>query len=317
MLIRLGTKLVREQRGSTIVLMAFSMLLLLTVVGLVVDGGTMYASKSHLQKVANAAALSGAQELTGQESRVKEIIDDILLHHQEEESLVGTEIQMKSNVRVQLKKEVPLGFSRLFGKDSVSVIVEAAAKVIPMEAAAGVAPLGIIESVPLVYNQPYRLRVDSSDVDTGYFGILALGGTGAKPYEYNLKYGYENEVKIGDIIETQTGNVTGKTREAVKYRLDSDPYLPGDYSHRDSPRILLIPVYQPCNQYDENKECTNEWDSNQLKQIKVKGFAYFYISEPMSQNDTSITGMFIERTGTGYGNSGTVDKGAYAIRLVE
>ncbi|TFE28634.1 Tad domain-containing protein [Cohnella luojiensis] len=305
-LIRLGRKLVREQRGSTIVLMGFSMLLLLTVVGLVVDGGTMYASKSHLQKVANAAALSGAQELTGEESRVKEIIDDILLHHHEEESLVATEIQMKSNVRVQLEKEVSLGFSGLFGKDSVSVIVEAAAQVMPMAVASGVAPLGIDESIPLIYNKPYKLKVDSSGVEAGYFGILALGGTGASTYENNLKYGYQNEIKVGDIIETETGNVAGKTRDGVQLRIDSDPYPPGDYSHRDSPRVILIPVYQP---YDQN--------SNQLKNIKVTGFAYFYISEPMSSKDTSITGMFIERTGTGYTNPGTVDKGAFTIKLIE
>ncbi|WP_373231874.1 pilus assembly protein TadG-related protein [Cohnella sp.] len=306
MLIRLGRKLIKEQRGSTIVLMGLSMLLLLTVVGLVVDGGTMYASKSHLQKVANAAALSGAQELTGQEARVEEIIEDILLQHHEEESLVGTEVQMKSSVRVQLKKEVQLGFSRLFGNDSVSVIVEAAAQVMPMAVASGAAPLGIDESIPLIYNTTYKLKVDSSDVDTGYFGILALGGPGANTYESNLKYGYQNEIKIGDIIDTQTGNIAGKTREGVKLRIDSDPYPPGDYSHRDSPRVILIPVYRP---YDQK--------SNQLKHIEVTGFAYFYILEPMSSKDTSITGMFIERTGTGFTKPGTVDKGAYAIKLVE
>lgn len=306
MLIRLGGKLVREQRGSTIVLMGLSMLLLLTVVGLVVDGGTMYVSKSHLQKVANAAALSGAQELTGQKTQVEEIIDDILLHHHEEDSLVGTEVELKSSVRVQLKKEVPLGFSGLFGKDSISVTVEAAAQVMPMAIATGAAPLGIDESIPLIFNKPYKLKVDSSGVEAGYFGILALGGPGANTYESNLKYGYQNEIEIGDIIDTQTGNIAGKTRDGVQLRIDSDPYPPGDYSHRDSPRIILIPVYRP---YDQT--------SNQLMHIEVTGFAYFYISEPMSSKDTSITGMFIERTGTGFTKPGTVDKGAYAIKLVE
>lgn len=306
MLKRLGEKLVKEQRGSTIVLMGFSMILLLTVVGLVVDGGTMYVSKSHLQKVANAAALSGAQELTGEEVQVKGIIDDILLHHHEEDSLVASEIQMKSSVRVQLEKEVPLGFSRLLGKESVKVKVEAAAQIMSMAIASGAAPLGIDESIPLIFNTPYKLKVDSSGVETGYFGILALGGTGASTYESNLMNGYQNEIEIGDIIDTQTGNIADKTRNGVQLRIDSDPYPPGDYTHRDSPRIILIPVYRPYEQ-----------TSSQLKRIEVTGFAYFYISEPMSSKDTSITGMFIERTGTGYTKPGTVDKGAYAIKLVE
>ncbi|CAM3951949.1 Tad domain-containing protein [Cohnella lubricantis] len=306
MVIRLCRKLIREQQGSTVVFAGLTLLLLLTVAGLVVDGGTMYAAKSHLQKTANAAALSGAQELTGEQSDVEAIVDDILAQHNEESSLVGTKIDMKSQIRVQLQKKVTLGFSRLFGKESATVTAEAAAQILPMSVAAGAAPFGIDESIPLEYNRPYKLKVDSSGVEAGYFGILALGGPGAATYESNLKYGYQSEIKVGDIIDTQTGNIAGKTREGVRYRIDSDPYPPGDYTHRDSPRVILIPVYKPYNQR-----------SNQLKQIEVTGFAYFYIMEPMSSKDTSITGMFIERTGTGYANPGTVEKGAFAIKLVE
>ncbi|MFC5469337.1 pilus assembly protein TadG-related protein [Cohnella suwonensis] len=305
-MLRKAKKLLREQQGSSIVLMGMSLLLLLTVAGLVVDGGTMYAAKSHLQKVANAAALSGAQELTGQQATVEQVIDDILNKHHERDSLAESNIEMKSNVRVSLHKQIPLSFSRLFGKKSVSVDVQASARILPLAAAAGAAPLGIDESIPLEYNKPYKLKVDSSGVDTGYFGILALGGPGANTYESNLKYGYQDEIEIGDVIDTQTGNIAGKTRDGVQLRIDSDPYPPGDYSHRDSPRVILIPVYKP---YD--------YGDGQLKQIKVTGFAYFYISEPMSSKDTSITGMFIERTATGYTKPGTVDKGAFGIKLVE
>lgn len=305
-MVRLGRKLVRDQQGSTVVLVGLSLVLLLTVVGLVVDGGTLYVVKSHLQKAANAAVLSGAQELTGEQTDVEAIIGDILLSHNEGNSLTAAEIEMKSSVRVHLSREVPLGFSRLLGKDSVTVAVESAAQILPMGSASGAAPLGIDDSIELVYNTNYKLKVDNEDVDTGYFGILALGGPGASTYESNLKYGYPSEIKIGDIIDTQTGNVAGDTREAIKLRIDMDPYPEGDYTHRDSSRVILIPVYRAYNQ-----------TGNQLKQIEVTGFAYFYIMEPMSSKDTSITGMFIERTGTGFTGAGAVDKGAYAIKLIE
>ncbi|WP_235426959.1 Tad domain-containing protein [Cohnella kolymensis] len=104
-MMQFGRKLIQEQRGSTIVLVGLSLLLLLTVAGLVIDGGTMYAAKSHLQKTANAAALSGAQELTGNESDVQAIVNDILTHHGEQASLTGTDINMKSTVRVHLSKK--------------------------------------------------------------------------------------------------------------------------------------------------------------------------------------------------------------------
>lgn len=305
-MVRLFKTLIRDQYGGTIIFAGLSLLLLLTVAGLVVDGGILYAEKSHLQKTANAAALSGAQELTGDESDVATIVDDILAHHGEQTSLAATEIEMKSKVRVKLEKEVKLGFGRLFGKQSVKVSVKAAAQISPMGVAAGAAPLGIDESIPLEFNKPYKLKVDSSSVETGYFGILALGGTGAQTYESNLKYGYQNEIKLGDVIDTQTGNVAGKTREGVQLRIDSDPYPVGEYWHRDSSRVILIPVYKPYS-----------IESNQLKSIQVTGFAYFYIMEPMSSKDTSITGMFIERADTGFAMPGVVDKGAYAIKLTE
>ncbi|RAP73882.1 pilus assembly protein TadG-related protein [Paenibacillus montanisoli] len=306
MIIALLKKLMREQRGSTVVLIGFGLTMLLTVTGLVVDGSTLYAEKSQLQKAANAAALSGAQELTAGQTNVEAIVNDILLQNDEQGSLAGTDVLLKSSVQVNLQREVPLSFGKLLGKKSVLVSAKAKAQIMPMTAAAGAAPLGIDESIQLEFYKPYKLKVDSSGVETGYFGILALGGTGASTYENNLKYGYQDNIEIGDIIETQTGNVAGKTREGVQLRIDSDPYTPGDYSHRDSPRIILIPVYKPY-----------EHDSNQLKSIKVTGFAYFYISEPMSSNDTSITGMFIERTGTGYAAPGAVTKGAYVIKLVK
>ncbi|WP_123043085.1 Tad domain-containing protein [Cohnella candidum] len=305
-MLRSALNRLRDERGSTAVLVGLSFLLLLTATGLVIDGGTMYAAKSHLQKTANAAVLSGAQELTGQEANVRAVIGDILQRHGESSSLTGTDVQMKSTVRITLRKQVPLSFSKLLGKETATVEVKAAAQILPMGAAEGVAPLGIDESIPLEFGKTYKLKVDSSGVEAGYFGILALGGPGASTYENNLKYGYQSEIKLGDIIDTQTGNIAGKTREGVQLRIDSDPYPPGDYTHRDSPRVILIPVYRPYNQ-----------SSNQLKQIKVTGFAYFYIMEPMSSKDTSITGQFIERTGTGFTETGAVDKGAFAIRLIE
>ncbi|MBB3113824.1 hypothetical protein FHS18_005937 [Paenibacillus phyllosphaerae] len=300
------TAFLREERGSTIVLAGMSMLFLLTVVGLVVDGGTMYAAKSHLQKTANAAVLSGAQELTGQSAAVTTVIGSILAQHGEQGSLVRTDIVPQSSVRVTLRKEITLGFARLLGKDKAVVTVEAAAGITPMASAAGAAPLGIDESIPLEYLKPYKLKVDSSGVESGYFGILALGGPGATTYESNLKYGYPSEIKVGDIIDTETGNVAGKTRDSINLRLEQDLYPAGEYWRRDSTRVILIPVYRPY-----------QFSSSQLKYIEVRGFAYFYILEPMSSKDTSITGMFIQRANTGFTAPGTIDKGAYAIRLIE
>lgn len=299
-------KIMKREDGNALLLIAFAFMGLLAMAGLAIDGGLMYMSKSHLQKVANSAVLSGAQELTNQEDLVKTIVTDILEAHKEEASLNNIKVEMEKKVSVDLKKTVKLNFARLFGFDSMDVKVHAAAELRTMGRAVGAAPLGIDDRIPLEYYSTYELKVDSSGVEYGNFGILALGGTGAKTYEDNLRNGYQNEIKVGNILETQTGNVAGKTIEVIKERVNGCTESPRDLNDRDCSRVILVPVYQPY-----------VYDSNQLKSVKITGFAFFYITDPMNSKDTSIKGIFIKRAGTGFEENGSEFKGAYSIRLTE
>lgn len=299
-------QLLHQQNGSAALLLGLAMVGMLSITGLVLDGGKLYMTRAHLQKVANASALSGAQELMNSDRDVSDVVHDILIEHEEEGSLHQIKIQMKDKVKVHLQKTVPLSFSKLLGKETSIVEAEATAELRVMGRAVGAAPLGIDDSIPLELNKKYKLKVDQTEVEYGNFGILALGGTGASTYEENLKNGYRNEIRFGDILETETGNIAGKTRAVIQERLTACPYLEGDVKYRDCSRIILIPVYTPYNH-----------ETNQLKEVKVTGFAYFYITEPMDFKDTAITGMFIERAGTGFEEPGAVNHGAYVIRLIK
>jgi hypothetical protein len=298
--------MMKSEEGSTIILAGFALLGLLLMTGLVIDGGTLYMTKSHMQKAANAAVLSGAQELTNQETEVTRVVNEVLTAHKEEMSVTSLLVEMNSKVNLNLEKNVSLVFSGLFGYDVVPVAVHAAAAIETMGRAAGAAPLGIDDSIQLEYYKEYQLKVAQQDVDTGNFGVLALGGTGAQTYEDNLRYGYQSEIKAGDVIDTQTGNISGKTRSVIKEKIDSCPYLNGETHHRDCPRVVLVPVYKP-----------EQYDTNQLKSVRITGFAYFYITQPMDSKDTSISGMFIKRAGTGYTDPTIINKGAYSIKLTE
>lgn len=298
----------REENGNGMLLFFLFIFIFIGVTGVVVDMGIVYKTKSELRKIANAAVLSGAQELTRDEIYVREVVDNILKANGEEESLKECLVKPdnQNKVKVTLEKDVPLTFMKLFNIKSVPVRVSSSAGIVPLSRAVGAVPLGIDKNVPLEYMKEYKLKVDAGSSSTGYFGILALSGVGANLYEEDLMYGYESELKIGDIIGTQTGNVDGKTRNGVNFRINSSPYLTDDISHRDDPRVILVLVYEPY-----------EIATNQLKSVKICGFAYFYLKEPMGQNDSSITGYFIQRVGTGTGSMNTKDNGAYAIKLVE
>lgn len=295
-----------EERGNAIVLTALSLVCLLAMTGLALDGGFIYMTKSKLQKAANAAVLSGAQELTNNQEKVEQVVQDILAAHHESDSMDGIQITMNKKLGINLKKSVKLNFLPIVGFDTVDVKVHAAAELAPIGRAEGAAPLGISQSTPLEFYKEYQLKVDTTGVASGDFGILALGGTGARTYGENLLYGYQDELQLGQVIDTQTGNIAGTTRDVIQQRINSCNATEGDYEARDCSRILLVPVYTP---YD--------YDQNQVKSVKITGFAYFYITDPMSSTDTSVTGMFIKRAGTGFYQEGSLDMGAYSIRLTE
>ena len=299
-------RIANSQKGSALMMVSIGMVTLMTLAALVIDTGSLFVTKSHLRKSANAAALSGAQELVHNSSSVASIVDTILQAHKESESLLSLNINQNSDVSVKLRKEIPLTFAKLLGKSTAPVEALATARIQPIGRARGAAPVGIDEAFKLEFNKSYKLKVDQTEVSSGNFGILALDGPGAKTYEENLLNGYSGELKVGDIVDTQTGNIAGKTRSVVNQRINSCPYPSGDTDHKDCSRILLVPVYRPYNH-----------NSNQLKHVQITGFAYFYLMEPMSSKDTSITGKFIKRVGTGYSDPNAVARGAYSIKLVE
>lgn len=298
-------RLIKNEEGSSLVLVGAAFMALMLITGVVLDGGALFMEKRNLQKAANAAVLSGAQELTVDEQSVQAVVDDIMAYHKEASSLEMTNIQINERLDIYLTKKVPLVFASLFGIETADVKVHAAAHLANMGKASGAAPLGIDESVQLDYYQEYKLKVDQTESENGYFGILALGGPGAATYEDNLRDGYQDSLEIGDVVDTQTGNIAGKTRRVIQEKVRNDcNYVPGRELDRACERVLLIPVYKPYNH-----------NGGQLKHVEVTGFAYFYITEPMDKKDTSITGMFIKRAGKGIYDEDAPNKGAYAIRL--
>ncbi|MEH7094846.1 TadE/TadG family type IV pilus assembly protein [Neobacillus vireti] len=294
--------LLRSEQGNIMVVFAFSMVFFLGLVGLVVDMGLVYKEKSDLKKAATTAVLSGAQELTnGDAARVQAVVNKVLASYQAQSSLNSLQTDLNQQVKVILKKQVPLRFAKIFGLNSMTVQAQSTAKVFPISGLYGATPLGIPESTPITYGQTVALKVGAGDANTGSFGILALEGKGASTYEETLKVGAKLQVSVGDIIGVQTGNISGATQNAVNYRISQCPNPSGDWTIRECARIITVIVYKTYSS----------------SQIKVTGFAYFYIQQQMSNTDTTIMGTFIKRVDTGTYGPGSLDRGAYMARLTE
>ncbi|MGJ9384758.1 pilus assembly protein TadG-related protein [Salipaludibacillus sp. CF4.18] len=302
-MMELMRKMTKDEDGNALILLTFGLAAMIAILGLVIDGGHLYMSKSHLQKTANAAALSGAQEIVNSEAAVNEVVDYILASHGEQASLFDSSIENDRKLTVDLEKPVPVFFSSLFGVDSVPVKARASAQINPMDAAKGVVPLGIDKSVELVHGETYTLKVDAGDSTEGNFGVLALEGPGAKNYEETLKSGFDEELRIGDVINTQTGNIDGPTQRSMNHRIESCPS--NDPLDRDCSRVMLVIVYEPTE------------PTQPLRSVRITGFAYFYVANDKVV-DSTIEGRFIKRAGAdSTGEENSPDYGAYAIKLSE
>ncbi|MFC4402430.1 pilus assembly protein TadG-related protein [Gracilibacillus xinjiangensis] len=297
--------LYKNEKGNVLFLAAAALGVMLFMAGLVIDGGNLFMKKSHLQKTANAAALSGAQELPLSQESVNQIVNDVLSSHNESESLLEIVYGENFSVNVVLEKDVPLFFFALFGKESISIQVNAKAGLKTMSSTNGVVPLGINESINLEYGKTYPLKVGPGDSVEGFFGILALEKKGAKSYGETLKYGYLENISIGETFLVQTGNISGPTQEGIQYRMDRCPYPEGQYYHRDCARVVTIIVYKL---------------TSDNSMVEVTGFAYFYVTENLNSNG-EINGIFIKRTGPGttgdLNGKSPVDRGAYVVTLME
>lgn len=301
-------KLYKEEDGIGLVWFALSFVVIISIAGLAIDGGRLYLAKTELRKVSDAAVLSGAQELEISDSSVTNIVNQILIAHNEQSSLKELQIRPgnENKLTVTLEKDVPLYFMKIFNFDSTPVSIRSSAAIYPIVRTEGTVPFGIHKDTQFEFMKEYELKVDAGDSEVGNFGILALAGVGGRLYEDALKYGYNEELKAGQIVNTQTGNIEQKTIKGVNYRIDTSPYADGDITNRDDPRIITILIYEPVSV-----------TGNQVKSVKIVGFAYFYLAQPMSTTDSTVRGYFIKKVGTGIGDDNALDKGAYAIKLVE
>lgn len=305
-------KLVLQEKGGVSVVVALCTVVLLGISALVVDVGIAYADRVKINNAVDAAALAGVQELPHDPIAAR----SLALAYGEKNGLdpgnMVVEISFENDwVEVTAGQTMQSYFSRVITSETSNIRVSARAQTGVVSAVRGAAPLAV-EQNSFVYGERYLLKqgADSGFYEyegpyhTGYFGPLALGGTGASRYEENLKNGFDKSLKVGDVVMTESGNMSNPTKRAIDYRIsqDSDPFDPDNVSN-GSPRVLIVPIF---------KDVNNEKDK--IKEITIIGFAAFYVEEVLGQGeDNKIYGYFVE-----YRYDGQIDTdgsaGYYGVR---
>ncbi|MFZ5626307.1 MAG: pilus assembly protein TadG-related protein [Bacillota bacterium] len=293
------------ERGTAIVLVALALTGLLGMVALVADFGQYYLWENRLQTMADAAALAGVQELPDHPEAAVSVAEQYLTANggtglAAKEVTVATD---NKSMTVKLSQDVSFAFAPILGVQKGRVSVQASARVAPVKAMKGLAPLAVKQQ-NFVFGQEYVLKNAAGAGDNGWYGAMALGGHGASTYEDNLKYGYQGVIAIGDILETEPGNMSGPTRRGIQYRLGTmtDTSTP-DNIDPNSPRLLYVPVI-------------DDIPKNGRSTARVVGFAAFLLKNelPGNGNDCQIKGYFVrvivpaeqlDDTSAGFGLYGT------------
>lgn len=271
----------RSERGAVMVIVAVMMVTLMASLAIVVDVGQLFLTKKRLQNAADASALAGCFILVNKQDPAlsdAESYKYVTANISGEFQYSSSTDLSKNTFQVNLSQKVNLYFAPIIGFKSSTVSTSAIAGGNTVISISGVVPLGVVQQ-QFEFNKPYTLKYGGGDGVNGNYGALALGGSGGSDYRGNLMFGYKEEIKLGDVLSAETGNMAGPTSQGVNYRISLD--------HSDilnvasnSPRVVIVPVIDRLVGDGSNATAT------------VVGFAAFYLE--FTDGNGDITGSFLK-----------------------
>ncbi len=310
-LLRRIKQLAKNEEGTVIVLLAISMVVLAGFTALVTDAGLLFVNHSRISNAIDSAVLAGVQELPVNPEQALEIASNYALRNgmaPEEYEFVITD---PYSIRGTVERQVGFFFAPLLGFNGGQVHSSARASIKPIVASTGIVPFGVLEG-NYSFGQEVILKEGAGEeLYPGWFGALRLGGSGASVYEANVKQGYSAEIKIDDVIEIESGNMSGPTQTGIGYRLNSCCHVPCCQINQfvqGCPRILIIPFIN-----------IEEIDSEgHPYSVRVVGFGAFLVDSYVgSGNENKVKGRFIRYVAHGKTGETSHDYGLYSAELCE
>ena len=300
-------QILRSQKGVVTLISALSFVVFLGIAALVVDLGIIYLNRNQVANAADAAALAGAKDLPGHtDLALANAHQYAVTNGKAGDIIVPLLSDNNTTLSITITRKVPLIFAQVFGKDSVIINASATAKVMPFKGGGiGIVPWGI-EKQTLVYGQTYTLKLGGGSGYNGNFQALALGATGANNYRDNIINGYQGTYRIGDWIQTETGNMSGPTKSGVNSRISRDPTATFDTVQSNSARIIIVPVI-------DSLQVSGRTD------VLIVGFAAFFLEGAGGGgNDCFVYGKFRQMVIPGEAaDASTTSYGLYAVVLTK
>jgi hypothetical protein len=318
---RISKKMTRRlaiQTGQVAIIVGLALTALIGILAYVIDEGSIYEERRSLQSVADSASLAAVQELPEDPSgAVQKAIEYASLHGVSlaaGDVVIGSTFTSNDTATVTaVNPDREMFFAGIFGIDSTPVGADATAVVGSPGEFIGIVPWAVVDE-DWVPGSEYTLKFDAHGSIYGNFQPLAIGGNGAKHYEETIANGASIPIKVGDIIDTEPGNMENPTRRGTKSRIyDKNNHtfdsffslvneISGGYSlAKNDSQFVICPVIE---------ELPNGRD-----EVQIIKFVPFIISEI---NSSEITGVFLNKALIIYNGeiTGVDDSGIRVVRLI-
>ena len=316
--------LLRINRGSVTLLVTFAVVVLVGASSLVLDMGHVFLMRHRLCNALDAAALAAAQELPDGYGGAPEVAE-AYFNSNGVQSAMLEEVEISGDRRTVTAGgyvNVNYFLAGVLGINSTTVNGTAAARISPLASARGVVPVGIEEppeGESLQFGVEYNLKMSAGNsfddyLGSGNFGCLDFQGAGDNPgggsneWRDDFRYGHNSVIKVGDVVETISGNRSGPAQQGVNHRVNQCDHACTATDYDPScPRVVVVPVYEK-----------HEIHGNKVISVKIVGFAAFLLTDYTgSGNQSYIKGRFLEQVVEGEGDSENVeDFGCYAVKLI-
>jgi hypothetical protein len=205
----------KNENGQAVVLLTLSLAVIMGMAAFVIDVGSWYHTKRHLQGTADAAALAGAQLLpansSGAQSQALTYANKNGGNVAGADITVSTTVFQNDTIKVKAQKTAPGIFSGVLGIASATIHASAKARVGPPLQARYVAPMVVYCDHPRIHNCNANSMPDFNVNTTmnydpmgapGAFGMLNLDGGNGTPgtsdeAEWILK-GFDKYLGLGN-----------------------------------------------------------------------------------------------------------------------
>lgn len=292
-----------KRKGNAAIILVIAFMALLGFTALALDIGNVYINKVKLSNALDSAALSACLELPENPSKAFEIAHEYLEKNGIEPSRTNINISDDNKqIEIEGNLDVEYFFAKAIGFKGTKVYANTKAAIGPVKSVkGGLRPFAVV-AYDFSYGDRVILKEDAGDGYHGNYGVVALGGFGANVFRINALYGYDGKISVGDLIDTEPGNMAGVVNDIRNY-INADPYTFQNFN-RDSRRLWTLPL-------------VNTLEVDGRKKVLVVGFAEFFVEDIQKKSGKAeITGRFIRYVRSGEIDFNLLDTGLYAAKLI-